>query len=76
MGEEINEDSVAGGGRAIGGNADVEARKKLRVSHALRAFLAKQGEIGEADVGDSDDDPVSRCVYKTPTNSNHLIIIE
>jgi hypothetical protein len=61
-GEDVNETSVAGGGHAIGGNADVEARKKLRVSHALRAFLAHTGAIQDSEVGGDDSETqVSRA---------------
>jgi hypothetical protein len=58
LGEDVNETSVAGGGKALGGRADVEARKKLRVSAALRAFLAHAGEIKKEDVGGGDDETV------------------
>ncbi|PWN31796.1 PLC-like phosphodiesterase [Meira miltonrushii] len=56
LGEEINETSIAGGGRAIGGSADIEARKKLRVSHVLRSFLAQEGEISKDAVGGDDSE--------------------
>ncbi|UZJ53123.1 hypothetical protein CBS101457_002443 [Exobasidium rhododendri] len=59
LGEEVNETSIAGGGHAIGGKADGDARDKLRVSHALRSFLAQVGEIPEGEVGGDDSDTVS-----------------
>lgn len=58
LGQEVDPNSIAGGGHAIGGQGDVEARKKLRVSHALRSFLAKVGEIQEADIGGDDSEEV------------------
>lgn len=58
LGEEANENSIAGGGHGIGGAADLEERKKLRVSYALRSFLAQAGEIGKADIGGDDDETV------------------
>lgn len=54
----MNEDSVAGGGRATGGRADLEARKKLHVSHVLRRFLAEQGMIPKDAVGGDDSEQV------------------
>lgn len=56
LGEETNENSIAGGGHGIGGVADVEERKKLRVSLALRKFLAEAGQIDKADVGGDDEE--------------------
>lgn len=51
LGEELGADTVAGGGRGTFGG-DIEERRKLPVSHALRKFLEKKGEIKEADVGE------------------------
>jgi phosphatidylinositol phospholipase C delta len=36
----------------------VQARKKLRVSQALRSFLAQAGEVPEAEVGGDDSETV------------------
>lgn len=60
LGEETDETTTAGGGRATGGDADIEARKKLHVSHALRKFLAEIGEIKEEDVGGDDNEQTVR----------------
>ncbi|CAO1620989.1 unnamed protein product [Parajaminaea phylloscopi] len=56
LGEDLTKLSVAGGGRGTFGG-DIEERKKLHVSHALRVFLAEHGEIGADDVGGKDDGP-------------------
>lgn len=53
LGEEITDDSVAGGGRGTFGG-DLDERKKLRVSHALKQFLHEKGELGKEDVNDGD----------------------
>ncbi|CAO1622953.1 unnamed protein product [Sympodiomycopsis kandeliae] len=56
LGEEITDLSVAGGGRGtFGGN--IEERKQLKVSHALRRFLHEKGELKESDIGKEDDEP-------------------
>ncbi|KAK8060177.1 hypothetical protein PG996_010107 [Apiospora saccharicola] len=52
-GEEIDFESVAGGGRA--GRRTAITTGQLRVSHALRSFLVKQNVLSEAEAGvDSD----------------------
>ena len=57
LGEEITEESVAGGGRGTFGG-DLEERKRLHVSHALQVFLKEKGELHKDDVG-KDDGQVS-----------------
>lgn len=56
QGQIADQDHIAGGGHQLGGKADAEARKTLRVSHALRSFLASVGEITEDDVGGDNDE--------------------
>lgn len=63
LGEETDENTVAGGGRATGGAIDIATRKKLHVSHALARFLAEQGELSKDDVaGIGDDDTPNVCM--------------
>ncbi|CEH18641.1 Phosphoinositide-specific phospholipase C [Ceraceosorus bombacis] len=57
LGQEADLDHLAGGGRVIGSAADIDERKKLRVSHALRSFLAHRAkEIAESDIGGDEEE--------------------
>lgn len=59
QGQDLTEDSVAGGGRGTFGG-DVEERRRLRVSHALQRFLVEQGDIPQGDLtGEADQDGFS-----------------
>lgn len=71
LGQEADPDDIAGGGQHLGGAADVEARKKLRVSHALRSFLAKVGEIEAGQVG-ADDAETVVSVAREESDQGHL----
>ncbi|PHH93078.1 hypothetical protein CDD83_1363 [Cordyceps sp. RAO-2017] len=74
-GEHFGADSVAGGGR-FHRNADQD-KEQLRVSHALRSFLVKQGLLSEADA-DSDtqehSDRLDQLLEQNPcTVPEHLM---
>jgi hypothetical protein len=56
QGQAADPEHIAGGGHVFAGRGDEQARRQLRVSHALRAMLAQQGEIRESDVGGGDDE--------------------
>jgi phosphatidylinositol phospholipase C, delta len=66
-GELVTGDSIAGGGRRA------EDRSGLHVSHAIRAFLAEKGEIGESDIGGTENDAhlsegVVKVLNRLPVN--------
>ncbi|KAL5378032.1 hypothetical protein PMIN04_011024 [Paraphaeosphaeria minitans] len=56
-GEAIDEQTVAGGGHASRQSAITKNR--LRVSHALKSFLAKEGVLSEDELGVDQDEPTS-----------------
>lgn len=64
LGEEITEESVAGGGRGTF-DGDLEERKKLHISHAIQVFLKERGELNKDDVG-QDDGQVSSSLHGIP----------
>lgn len=56
-GETIDQGTVAGGGHASRRSA--VTKNELRVSHALKSFLAKEGAMSEAELGLDQDQPTS-----------------
>lgn len=54
LGEEIDSDTIAGGGH--GARESDITRNQLRVSHALRTFLVREGVLSERGAGLDDDD--------------------
>lgn len=55
VGEEVDGNTVAGGG--YGGRQSSVTKSDLRVSHALRSFLVREGVLSEAEAGlDSESD--------------------
>ena len=57
VGEEIDDATVAGGGRQRGATP----KSHLRVSHALRSLLVREGMLGEADAGlDEEEETIER----------------
>ncbi|KAK7927298.1 hypothetical protein PG985_004296 [Apiospora marii] len=56
-GEQIDFESVAGGGHA--GRRTAITTGQLRVSHALRSFLVKQNVLSEAEAGVDSDQPTA-----------------
>ncbi|KAF2646342.1 PLC-like phosphodiesterase [Massarina eburnea CBS 473.64] len=56
-GDTIDRGTVAGGGHAS--RESVITKNQLRVSHALKSFIAKEGILSEAEVGLDQEQPTS-----------------